>query len=67
MSGDRTSQALARIDAALARLETAAQGIGAQRQAAGELARLQAKHVKLRDAVSDGLAQLDLLIEGSAG
>ena len=67
MNGDRTSQALARIDAALARLEAAAQGLGAQRQAADELARLQARHAKLRDAVSDGLAQLDQLIEGSAG
>ena len=67
MDGDRTSQALARIDAALARLDTAARASHGQRQAAEDLSRLQARHDRLRAAVTDGLQQLDQLIEGSAG
>ena len=34
---------------------------------AAELARLQARHHKLREAVNDGLQQLDLLIETAQG
>lgn len=66
MNGERSSRALARIDAALARIEHAA-----RRQPAGaepaELARLQARHAALRAAVTDSLEQLDQLIEGTQG
>ncbi|WP_088311060.1 hypothetical protein [Novosphingobium sp. B 225] len=67
MNGDRTSQALARIDAALARLDGAARQVAENRHGLADLAQLQAKHARLRDAVSEGLQQLDQLIEGSAG
>ncbi len=67
MNGDRTSQALARIDAALARLDGAARQVAGNNAALADLAQLQAKHARLRDAVSEGLQQLDQLIEGSAG
>lgn len=67
MDGDRTTQALTRIDAALARIEAAARDRASQGQAAEELARLRTRHSRLRNAVSDGLQQLDLLIEGVQG
>lgn len=67
MNGDRTTKALARIEAALARLEAAASQTASHRHGAAELARLQSRHGRLRDAVSDGLQQLDLLIETAQG
>lgn len=67
MDEDRTSQALARIDAALARIESGARTVSGLKQGAGELARLQARHERLRGAVSDGLQQLDQLIESAQG
>ncbi len=67
MNGDRTTQALARIEAALARLEAASGEVAGHRRSAAELARLQARHHKLREAVNDGLQQLDLLIETAQG
>lgn len=67
MNGDLTTQALARIEAALARLETAAGAAAGHRRNGAELARLQARHHKLREAVNDGLQQLDLLIETAQG
>lgn len=67
MDGDRTSQALARIDTALARIESGARTVTGLRQNADELARLHARHARLREAVSDGLQQLDQLIDGGQG
>lgn len=67
MDGDRTSQALAQIDAALARIESGARTATGLKQSAEELARLQARHARLRDAVSDGLQQLDQLIDSGQG
>lgn len=55
---------MARIEAALARIEAAAQRAPAQ-TGADELARLQARHSALRAAVTDSLEQLDQLIEGA--
>lgn len=62
MERDRTSLAVERIDAALARIEAAARrprGGGS----AAELATLRARHERLCAAVQDGLDQLDELIE----
>jgi hypothetical protein len=56
MSGSAIYAALARIDAAIARIETAAE---APRQADGALA---ARHEQLRSAASRTLRQLDALI-----
>ncbi len=67
MDADRTTTALARIDAALARIEAAAAHVRDVKAAGAELERLRARHGKLRAAVSDGLQQLDLLIEGAQG
>jgi hypothetical protein len=66
MDGDRTARAQARIEAALARIEAAAQTAGSNSGADG-LAQLQARHDRLRAAVQDSLAQLDQLIEGAQG
>lgn len=66
MDADRSKAALARIEAALARIEGAARAPRAA--AAGpELADLQARHDRLREAVQDSLEQLDQLIEGAQG
>ncbi len=68
MDGDRSKQAMARIDAALARIEAAsaaARGIGGGAASGPELAALQAKHDRLRGAVQESLGQLDQLIEGA--
>ncbi|MBX9644193.1 MAG: hypothetical protein K2W91_08865 [Novosphingobium sp.] len=66
MDADRSKAAMARIEAALARIEGAARAPRAA--AAGpELADLQARHDRLRDAVQDSLEQLDQLIEGAQG
>lgn len=67
MSGDRSSRALARIEAALERIEAATRR-GAQAGASSEeLADLRMRHDKLRAAVADSLAELDQLIEGAQG
>ncbi|RHW16341.1 hypothetical protein D1610_16005 [Sphingomonas gilva] len=55
MSNDRASQALARIDAALARIESAA------RKPAGDPA-LAARYAKLRRTTEMAVEQLDSLI-----
>ncbi|MFO1256146.1 MAG: hypothetical protein U1E37_10845 [Sphingomonadaceae bacterium] len=66
MNADRSTAALARIDAALARIEAAAQ---APRPSGGgaKLSQLRARHDRLRGAVQESLEQLDLLIEGAQG
>lgn len=66
MNGDRTSRALARIDAALARIEAAPRPTGPA-PGGEDMARLQARHDRLRAAVQDSLDQLDQLIEGAQG
>lgn len=66
MEADRSSRALARIEAALARIEAAARQPARGAEAA-ELARLQARHDQLRAAVSESLEQLDQLIEATQG
>ena len=67
MSGERSSRALARIEAALERIEAATRR-GAQVGASSEeLADLRSRHEKLRAAVTDSLAELDQLIEGAQG
>ena len=64
MDGDRSKQAMARIDAALARIEAAS--AAARGPASGpELAALQSKHDRLRAVVQESLGQLDQLIEGA--
>jgi len=60
MIGERTENALARIDAALKRIEKA--GSDARR----EIHEGAARHERLRAAVGETLRDLDLLI-GSAG
>jgi hypothetical protein len=66
MDADRTTSAMARIEAALARIERAAAHSRASAQGA-DLAQLQQKHDRLRAAVQESLEQLDQLIEGAQG
>ena len=66
MEGDRSKQAMARIDAALARIEGAAKAARGS-DSSSDLAALQAKHERLRGAVQESLGQLDQLIEGAQG
>jgi len=61
---DRSNRALARIEAALARIETAAKA-AAERPAEADMQRLQKRHDTLRAAVQESLGQLDLLIDGA--
>jgi hypothetical protein len=56
MEGDRAEQALGRIEAALARLEAAAGRVSSQSR------ELEARHERLRGAVTEALAQLDAMI-----
>jgi hypothetical protein len=63
MNGDRSRLALARIEAALARLEAASQGGGDKLSA--EFEALRGRHARLRQAVMAGLDELDSLIEGA--
>jgi hypothetical protein len=56
MDSDRSKQALARIDAALARLEAAALRPSPSTSA------IEARHRLLSEAVGDALRQLDALI-----
>jgi hypothetical protein len=61
MNGDRSEIALARIEAALARLDSAAR----RPQPSGDgndTAQLHRKHEQLRAAVTQSLRQLDALI-----
>jgi len=64
MDGDRSKHALARIEAALARIEVAARKPRSPADD-GELAHLRDRHARLRLAVSDSLGQLDAMIDGS--
>jgi hypothetical protein len=61
MTGERTQTALARIDAAVARVNAAGQRVGNR---TGDLAR---KHDHLRSAVAQTLHDLDLLIAEQEG
>lgn len=61
MEEDRTDRALSRIEAALTRLEVAA-----ARPAAGT-GDLEARHDRLRHAVTEALGQLDALIGQQEG
>ncbi|HVR91713.1 MAG TPA: hypothetical protein VHG29_11570 [Novosphingobium sp.] len=61
MDGDRTTRAWARIDAALARIESAARRPASQTDADSNVA---ARHAKLKQAVAHSLRQLDELIAG---
>ena len=61
---DRSNRALARIEAALARIETAGKA-AAERPAEADMQRLQKRHDTLRAAVQESLGQLDLLIDGA--
>ena len=56
MIGERTEGALARIQAALSRIETATEGAGSAAVAANQ------RHERLRSAVAETLRDLDLLI-----
>ena len=64
MDGDRTANALARIEAALARIETAPRRTGPA-SGGDDLQNLQVRHDRLRIAVHETLAQLDEWIEES--
>ena len=66
MSGDRSDLALARIEAALARIEAAARKPRSTDND-GELARVSARHQRLRAEVTDALGQLDTILEGPRG
>ena len=65
MSGDRSSRALARIEAALERIEAATRNRAHRAASSDELADLRSRHERLRAAVTDSLAELDQLIEGA--
>ncbi|MEN9683022.1 MAG: hypothetical protein RLZZ427_773 [Pseudomonadota bacterium] len=68
MGNERSNRALARIEAALARIESAPRSgmaSAAGNAADAELAALQSRHDQLRQAVQGSLAQLDLLIEST--
>lgn len=65
MSGDRSSRAFARIEAALERLEAAARNQALAAASSEELADLRTRHARLRSAVSESLVELDRLIEGA--
>ncbi len=63
MSGDRTKQAMARIDGALARIEAAAaRPRPAQAEAPAPVSQLVEKHESLRETVTATLRDLDDLI-----
>ena len=67
MNGERSSRALARIEAALERIEAAARRSGSASGGSEDLVELEARHARLRAAVTDSLAELDQLIEGAPG
>lgn len=60
MTGERTETALARITAALSRIEQAGQAAEASARAQAE------RHDRLRAAVAETLHDLDILIGGGA-
>ena len=62
MDGDRSERALQRIEAALARIERAAQHRPAVASAPAGDPELARRHARLRDAVGQSLRQLDALI-----
>ena len=64
MEADRSSTAIARIEAALARIEAAPVKSG---DVEAELVALRARHAKLRTAVQGSLDELDQLIGGATG
>ena len=64
MEADRSSKAIARIEAALARIEVATTRSGGSD---AELAALRDRHARLRAAVQGSLEELDQLIDGAAG
>lgn len=66
MEDDRSNRARARIEAALRRIESAAQASRIRPDAA-ELEQMQARHDRLRAAVQESLQQIDELIEGAQG
>lgn len=69
MDGDRSNTALARIEAALGRIEAAAAQPCPLPVAAApltdDMAHLQQRHDQLRGTVEDVLAELDQLIAGA--
>ena len=68
MAADRSTLAIARIEAALAQIEAApAQVKDVSGSAAAEFAALRTRHAQLRTAVQGSLQELDQLIEGAQG
>jgi hypothetical protein len=65
MGQERVSQALGRIEHAIARIEVAASGNGAQPAKAddGEVEALREAHEALRAKVQGAIAQIDRLLE----
>lgn len=61
MDGGSIEKAVERIEAALARIENAAQ------QSVDDAAGLEARHVGLKQAVANSLRQIDDLIAGQQG
>ena len=66
MESDRSKVAIARIDAALARIVAAPARAQANNDSA-ELAALRLRHERLRSAIQGSLAELDQLIGGAQG
>lgn len=66
MEEDRSRHALARIEAALQRIESAAQA-SRTRPDQAELVQLQSRHDRLRAAVQESMQLIDELIEGARG
>lgn len=64
MAGDRSIVAIARIEAALARIEAVPDKTDAS---GAELAALRQRHAQLRAAIQGSLQELDQLIEGAQG
>ncbi|MFM5917725.1 MAG: hypothetical protein ACKOOL_09355 [Novosphingobium sp.] len=64
MEADRSNKAIARIEAALARIERATPRADSPDS---ELEALRERHARLRAAVQGSLEELDQLIDGAAG
>ena len=68
MTADRSTFAIARIEAALAQIEAArAKASVASGDSTAELTALRARHLQLRAAVQGSLHELDQLIESAQG
>ena len=67
MEQTRADRALARLDAALARIAAARPKKGADPAASARIMKLVNNHEKLREEVSDTLGDLDALIEELEG